>query len=105
MTIDEELKAAKDKFPEFEVAKLVSGDGAVQLIARSPSDAEFTRFMTRGEKGSKFDAIKGLFFDVVVYPAPDALSAIMRKKPGLFMEFAEPIMELAGVTGQAQAVK
>ena len=84
---------------------LTSGRGD-EVIVRNPKPAECERWRAQvGDPQKRHLATPALFKSIVVYPEGEALAALLARQPLLPEEFAEAVVELAGLTGEATAKK
>jgi hypothetical protein len=101
--IDEDtIRDLKAKHGELHM--LTSGDAVV--IVRKPTRKEYERFRANSSDPNKRDiAVASLVTTVLVHPDRAAFDKMLDAAPGLCEEFAEPVLELVGLTGQAQSAK
>lgn len=77
-----------------------------QLIARSPTRAEFTRFVDESsETKRKARALETLTRACVLYPDAEALDALLEKRPGIGSSVAIKLVEIAGADQEVEAKK
>lgn len=74
---------------------------------RSPNFAEYQRFTDKitADKGSKFGAMRELALGCRLVPERDDLVMIFDKIPGLILQIATSIQELAGTDIEAEVKK
>jgi hypothetical protein len=77
-----------------------------EVIVRVPKEVEYKRFRAQSNDPNKRDiATEALVKAVVVWPEADAFTAMLKAHPALCEEFAEPVLELVGLVGEAIAKK
>lgn len=98
----EAIEAAKREHGE--VFALTAADESV--LAKIPSRAEYKRFRAKFDDAkSKPDALEGLARDCLVYPDADARERMFARKPALPDVFGAKVLELSGMSGEAESVK
>jgi hypothetical protein len=75
----------------------------VEVIVRTPGRAQWKRFraLTADEK-RRPDALETLLRDCLLYPSLSDLDAILDRRPGLAETFGGQLVELAGLSGEAE---
>ena len=90
----QELKAAH---PGTKLRLLTVFDASV--VIRAPKEAEFVRFQVQaGDDERRPYAIERLLRDCCVWPAPEKLSALIERYPGLPTSVLTDVLELVGMT-------
>lgn len=90
---------------EHEDCKLIKTNG-LEIVVRRPRRGEYKRFMKAvSNERDKADAIETLVLDCVVHPPRAEFDKLLDKLPALCEELGEHVLELAGLSGKAQAEK
>jgi hypothetical protein len=90
---------------EHEDCKLIKTNG-LEIVVKRPNRGEYKRFMKSvSSERDKADAIETLVLDCVVHPTRKEFDALLNKLPALCEELGEHVLELAGLSGKAQAEK
>lgn len=85
--------------------KLVKTNG-LEIVVRRPRRGEYKRFMKGvSNDRDKADAVETLVLDCVVHPTRKEFDALLDTLPALCEELGEHVLELAGLSGKAQAEK
>jgi len=103
------------KTEEAELDELAKEHGEIHVFAtrhgkvafKSPSFADYQRFtdkITDG-KGSKFASMRELAIACRVYPSREDLLVVFEKMPGMVLQAATAIQELAGTEVEVEVKK
>jgi hypothetical protein len=85
--------------------RLVRTGGREYLLKR-PSRGEYQRFRKESSNDRmKDECVETLVLDTIVIPSRDEFIALLDELPGLCEELVDHVLELAGLTGKAQAGK
>jgi hypothetical protein len=86
-------------------AHLLSASG-VDIIVKTPDRGAYKRFRAMLSNDSKrADAPEALLRDCLVYPEPGVFEQILNGAPALGDIFAAKVVELTGLTSEAEAKK
>lgn len=105
---------AKDRIPEEKLAELRAKHSDVVVVDtkfgdcvfRSPNRSEYERWQSiLFKESSRSKASVVLCTMTLVYPDAATFNAYADKAPGIFTTCASPILELAGVDGEAEVKK
>ena len=78
----------------------------LEIVIRRPKRGEYKRFMRSvSSDRDKSDAIETLVKDCVVHPSLKEFDALLDMLPALCEELGEHVLEMAGLSGKAQAEK
>jgi hypothetical protein len=77
-----------------------------QVVVRRPNRGEYKRFRAmQSDEKQKPAAVEALLFDVLVYPERPELNRMLDERPALADVFGAKVLELAGLTGEAEGKK
>lgn len=94
---ESEIQALKDAHPGTRL-RLLTVCGA-SVVIRAPGEGEFVRFQVQaGDDERRPYAIERLLRDCCVWPAPEKLSALIERYPGLPTSVLPEVLELVGMT-------
>ena len=99
----EKLDALAKEHGQLHVFKTPHG----RVAFRAPKFADYQRFtdkITDG-KGSKFTTMRELALSCVAYPSRDELLEVFERMPGLVLNAATVIQELAGTEVEGEVLK
>lgn len=82
---------------------IIEADGHTVAV-RMPTAAEFERFVETAQK-KELAAMKRFLRDCLVYPSQDELTAMIAKRPGIFVPFAKELAKISGATVEAEGKK
>ena len=101
-----ELADIKEKHGKNDVQLMMVKTELGDAVFRTPTPADFDRFAAAKDgPGGMFKAFSLLARATVVYPSKDEFSDWVTKRPGLPANCGSTLLELAGITGQAEAKK
>lgn len=95
--IDIQLATFKAQFPDSEV-EIYTSEHAGQLILRTPSEADCTRFYAaRGDSGRTVQTANALCLACILYPSTQEMVSVFKRKPLLGQPIATRLLAKAGI--------
>lgn len=101
--IDKKKQAELETDPDVSV--LTHSKTGDQIAVRPPSKSQFKRFRAAAQTDSpekKDIAEETLVIECLVFPSREDFSALLERRPGLIIAFANAIADLAGAGGEAE---
>ena len=78
----------------------------VSIVARPPTNAEYRRFRAKtADERTRPDALEELALSCLIHPSRAEFEKILQRKPALADVFGAKLLEIAGITGEADAKK
>ncbi len=98
MAIEDTTMEALAKIHGENIAVLTAAEGAIEMVARPPSDIEFRAFKVEFDKRGKerIEAEDHLVSLCCVHPGRGEVRTLLEKFPGALEPLAIEIMEMAG---------